>query len=91
MKEVALRWFISYLSTHTQVCKVGRTYSSKKYIKAGIPQRSNLGPLLFLLYFSDLQNCLNNSIPALFADDTNTTVSGSSIEDVKIKLNVEFE
>ena len=45
IKGNCLRWFISYLSDRTQVCKVGKTISSKKYMKTGVPQGSNLGPL----------------------------------------------
>ena len=71
------------LRDRTQVCKVGKTISSKKYMKTDVPQGSNLGPLLFILYVNDLPNCLSNSIPALFADDTNVTTSGSSMEDIQ--------
>ena len=85
------RWFVSYLSNRTQVCKVGKIYSSKMYVKTGVPQGYNLGPLLFLLFLNDLPNCLSNSVPAMFADDTNVTVSCSSMEDIEIKLNNELE
>ena len=79
------------LRDRTQVCKVGKTISSKKYMKTGVPQGSNLGSLLFILYVNDLPNCLSNSIPALFADDTNVTTSGSSMEDIQLKLNNELD
>ena len=49
-----LRWFISYLSDRTQVCKVEKKISSKKYMKTGVAQGSHLGPLLFILYVNEV-------------------------------------
>lgn len=39
---------------------------------------------------NDQANCFNNSIPALFIENTSTTVSGSCIEDIETKLIIEF-
>ena len=54
IRDVALKWFISYLSDRTQRVVIGKNSSSLMALDSGVPQGSVLGPLLFLLYTADI-------------------------------------
>ena len=57
--------------------------SSPQKVHCGVPQGSNIGLLLFLLYVNDLPNSLENSHAAMYANDTNITVLLSSLTHLK--------
>lgn len=86
----SLGWFKSYLKDRKQICSINGRMSSAKNIKCGVPQGSNLGPILFLLYINDLPNSLKVSKPTLFADDTNLTCEGQNSSEIETKLNEEL-
>lgn len=70
-------WFLSYLGDRTQSVilpaldengVLHNIESSRQHIKAGVPQGSILGPILFLLYVNHLPSLTPNKV-ILFADD----------------------
>ena len=82
----ALALIQSYLCDRTQECQLADKLSSERNVKCGIPQGSILGPLLFLIYINGLPECLNQATSRLFADDTNLTVAGETIEEVELAM-----
>ena len=71
IRGIALDWIKSYLSGRTQKLDCSGILSkSVNPVKRGVPQGSNLGPLLFLIYVNDFKNCLKYGNSIMFADDT---------------------
>ena len=64
-------WFKSYLSHCNQYVSINGYDSALAAVNCGVPQGSVLGPLLFLLYISDLNRVIKVCKVHHFADDTN--------------------
>ena len=91
IRGVANDSFASYLSNRRQFVSLFGTDSDYQTGTCGVPQRSVLGPLLFLLYINDMPKCSNILEFHLFADDKNLFLNNPNILNLESKLNVELE
>ena len=87
VEGMALKWFTEYLFHRKLVVKIGQELSTPSSLECGVPQGSILGPLLFLIYFNDLGDCLLNCNLLQYADDTVIYVSSKNITDIENRLN----
>ncbi len=77
IRGLPLKWFESYLKNRKQYTSVNGVKSSLSTVQYGVPQGSVLGPLLFLIYVNDINNCVDKQYAEirLFADDTNVFIT----------------
>ena len=88
--STALLWIISFLSNRSHKVRIGAKTSETYNILFGVPQGSILGPLLFILYTSNITNIAHRFgiTIHLYADDTQLYVKLSTrdIIDTKSRL-----
>uniref|UniRef100_A0A1B6KAE5 Reverse transcriptase domain-containing protein n=1 Tax=Graphocephala atropunctata TaxID=36148 RepID=A0A1B6KAE5_9HEMI len=87
--DLSANLLASYLRERYQSVQLDGIMSSFKLVEHGVPQGSVLGPIFFIIYINDLPSVVKDgpSHPYLFADDLALSVTGSSDQSLKIKLD----
>ena len=84
----ALDFFKSYFINRTQrVLFKGHLSTNQEEINLGVLQGSILGVLLFLIFVNDFQNCSDELLSFLFADDNVVDIEANNLVDVIDKAN----
>ena len=81
-----IKWFENYMFKRRQKVINKNSLSSFEPVSAGVPQRSVLGPLMFLIYINDIREKLISS-SRLFVDDTSLGYSSQSVDQIKTVIN----
>ena len=90
-RGISKKWINSYLTGRHQYVSVNNVLSEAMPIRYGVPQGSVPGPLFFILYINDLQNCLKYGKSYIFEDDTAINVSHSDLKALKKRLNIDLK
>ena len=85
-----LLWFRSYLTNRKQRVVLPGAESDWRYIRAGVPQGSILGPLLFLLFINDIVDEIGCNI-RLFADDTGLYITVENPDMAAELMNIDLD
>ena len=86
-----LAWFENYLFNRKQCININENSKTDlKYVTCSVPQGFILGPLLFLVYVSNVTNASRLLDPIMFADDTNLFFNYKDIKHLFTDVNKEL-
>lgn len=77
----------NYLTNRKQRTKINGITSTCLDVKTGVPQGSTLGPLLFIIFTSDLPQITKLLFFTMFADDTTCTIIGKYLKEAAEIVN----
>ena len=80
-----------YLFNRSQIVDINNICSADESIYCGVPQGSIMGPLLFIIFFDDLEVRLKHSTVIKYADDTVLYVSSNDFHIIESNLNADME
>ena len=86
-----LSWVTDYLFNRTQTVNINNHSSTKETITSGVPQGSILGPLLFIVFFNDLNDFICQSQVIQYADDTVIFFGAKSVTAIETALNSDLK
>ena len=90
IRGATLKWFPSYLDLRPKYIKLNNMNSERVYLNYGVPQRSVLGPLLYILHVNDLPLSSLTLHFVMYADDTKIILSYKSLATLHNILNKEL-
>ena len=88
-----LELFKSYLTDRKQCVALGDCNSSLLPVTHGVPQGSNVGPILFLIYINDLPKASSFFKYIMFADDStlSCTIPKQDLPSISNVINTELD
>jgi len=90
IRGIMLEWFSSYLKGRSQVTQIDGHVSSKELNPCGVLQGSVLGPLLFVIYITDIHKSSDKLNFFLFADDTTILFAHKNLKVLEQVVNSEL-
>ena len=91
MRGITNIWFKSFLQDRCQYTNIKECSSEKLLITHGAPQGSVLGPLLFILYISNLYKVTMDFSVHHFVDHTNILLIDKSLKKINKDINYDLK
>ena len=91
IRGIARGWVVSYLTNRKQIVFVNGSISDQLNVPCGVPQRSVLGPLLFLLYINDFHDSSKLFDFHLFANDASLFYENRNLIALATNVNIELQ